>query len=107
MAARFVRDAEIAARLSPLRTLRENSPATGTKLREQMRQLMAQCSIDLWDSVIGKARIQGNQFSTKICAPGRGFHPRVPFHPDFTRERRRVKSAQEFPRLKFKIDVAL
>jgi len=105
--AHFVTNSEIAASLAPFCAMRQNSPSPGAELCEQMRQLVAQCSIELWDSVIGKSRIQGNQFFTKICAPGRGFHPRIPFHPDFMRERRRVKSVQEFPRLKFKIDVAL
>src|SRR4029077_9296163 len=93
--AHFVTNSEIAASLPPFRAMRQNPPAPGAELCEQMRQFVAQCSIDLWDSVIGKSRIQGNQFSTKICAPGRGFHPRVPLDADLASERRRVKSAQE------------
>ena len=40
MTARFAVDAEIAASLPPLRTVRQNSPPTGAKLGQQMRQFM-------------------------------------------------------------------
>ena len=46
MAARFICDAEIAAGAPPFRAVRRDSAAAGAKLREQMRQLMAQGLVD-------------------------------------------------------------
>ena len=54
----FVANAEIMARRAPFLTVRENAPPAGTKLREKVRQFMAQCSIDLGESMFAESRIQ-------------------------------------------------
>ena len=54
----FVANAEIMARRTPFRTVRQNAPPAGTKLREKVRQFMAQCSIDLGESMFAESRIQ-------------------------------------------------
>jgi hypothetical protein len=54
----FVADAEIMARCAPFRSVRQDAPPPGAKLREEMRQLMAQCSIDLGKSMFAESRIQ-------------------------------------------------
>jgi len=47
MTTRLILDAEVAAGLAPFRTMRWNTPATRSELREQMGQLVAQRAIDL------------------------------------------------------------
>jgi hypothetical protein len=44
---RFVRDSQIAARLSPFRSMRRDSASASAPLREQMRQLVSQRALDL------------------------------------------------------------
>src|SRR3981189_1219072 len=55
---RFVANAEIMARRTPFRTVRQNAPPAGPKLREEVRQFMTQCSIDLGKSMFAESRIQ-------------------------------------------------
>ena len=57
MATRFILDSEVAAGATPLRAVRRNTPATRTELREQMRQLVAECAIDLGGIVLAQTRI--------------------------------------------------
>ena len=54
----FVANAEIVTGRAPFRTVRQNAPPTGTKLREEMRQLMTQCSVDLGKSMFAEPWIQ-------------------------------------------------
>ena len=54
----FVANTEIMARRAPFRTVRQNAPPAGTKLRKKMRQFMTQCSIDLGKSMFAEQRIQ-------------------------------------------------
>ena len=61
MATRFVRDAEIVAGAAPFRAMRRNAAASGAKLCEQMRQLVAQRAIDLSGIVLAQARVQRDQ----------------------------------------------
>jgi hypothetical protein len=62
----FVANAEIMARCAPFRTVRQNAPPTGTKLRKEVRQFMTQCSIDLGKSMFVESRIQCDQFAAII-----------------------------------------
>ena len=54
----FVADAEIVARRAPFQTVRQDAPPASTKLREEVRQFMTQCSIDLGKSMFAEPRIQ-------------------------------------------------
>jgi hypothetical protein len=54
----FVANAEIMARRAPFRSVRQNAPPAGAKLREEVRQFMTQCSIDLGESMFAESRIQ-------------------------------------------------
>ena len=54
----FVANAEIMARRAPFRSVRQDAPPTGTELREEVRQFMTQCSIDLGKSMFAEPRIQ-------------------------------------------------
>jgi hypothetical protein len=54
----FVANAKIVTSRAPFRTVRQNAPPPGTKLREEVRQFMTQCSIDLGKSMFVESRIQ-------------------------------------------------
>ena len=47
VAARFIGDPEIGAGPAPFRSVRRDAAAAGAKLREEMRQLVAQGAVDL------------------------------------------------------------
>jgi hypothetical protein len=54
----FVANAKIVARRAPFRSVRQDAPPAGPKLREEVRQFMTQCSIDLGESMFAESRIQ-------------------------------------------------
>jgi hypothetical protein len=57
VAARFACDPKIFARRAPLAAMRSDTMAPGAELREQMRQLVAQGSIDLSFAELMQPRI--------------------------------------------------
>src|ERR1051326_7012659 len=59
VATRFVRDSKSATCPSPFRPVRRDSASTDSPLREQMRQLVSKCSVDLV-TVIVEQGIQRN-----------------------------------------------
>ena len=68
MAARFARDPEIAARFSPLRSVRRNTPPTSAKVRKQVRELMKEGPLNLWRAMFAKPRVQADQLPPVIGA---------------------------------------
>lgn len=69
VAALFVGDSEIAARKTPLGSVRENSASASAELGKNMRQFMAQSAMDLgW--VLKQTRVQRNQFLAIVSATG-------------------------------------
>jgi hypothetical protein len=61
MAPRLSGNPEIFASLAPRGSVGRNATATGTKLRQQMRQLMSQGAINLVSAVICQTRVQRDQ----------------------------------------------
>jgi hypothetical protein len=57
VAALFVVDPKIAARLTPFVAMRQDSASAGAKLGEEMRQFMTKGEINLCRSVLAKSRI--------------------------------------------------
>lgn len=106
MAARFIRDAEIAASSAPLRTVRRNSPAPGSKLREQMRELMAQGAVDFRRVVFAESRIQRNEITVRIRAAGGAKEPGIPFHVNYAAEFLGAEGTENFARCRFERGIA-
>jgi hypothetical protein len=77
---RFAIDAQIAASFVPFGPMRRNSASSCARLREQMRQFMAQGLFDLPAAVFAQARIQRNQLVSIIGAPGATLQARIPLH---------------------------
>lgn len=71
MATRFARDAEIGARDAPFHTVRRDPLAARAKLREQMRQFVAQGAIDLRFAVSAEAAIENHPCCLKFRATRR------------------------------------
>ena len=82
MAARFACDAKVGAGPTPFRAVWGNPPAAGAKLRDEMRQLMAQGAIDLRLAKGAKTAIEQNTRAAVFRAPGGGAKPRRPFDAD-------------------------
>lgn len=61
VAPRFSRDPEVTARLAPGRAMGWNAPAAGAELREEMRELVAQSSIDFGGIVFAQTRVERDQ----------------------------------------------
>ena len=80
MATLFVANAEIATRLPPLRPMRRDAAAAATSVRQEMRQLVTQCAVDLGFAMLTKQGIERDQVAVIICASGSGAEPRVPLH---------------------------
>ena len=55
VATRFIGDSEIGAGASPFRAVRRDAAATGAKVREQMRELVAQSAVDFGGAVRRRA----------------------------------------------------
>ena len=102
MAALFVADSEIMTSGAPFIAVRENAAASGTKLREQMRELMAKGAVDLFRAVFVKSRIQRNEFVSKISVTGAASQSRIPLHAHDCVD---SAAAQQYPRFQFKIDI--
>lgn len=71
MAALFVPDPEIAASLAPFFPVRVDPAPPRTRLRQQMRELVAERAIYLRRAVLAQARIERDELGAKI-SPARG-----------------------------------
>ena len=78
VAARFACDSKIGAGATPFGAVWGDSPAAGAKLRDEMRQLMAQGAIDLCLAKGAKTAIEQNTRAAVFRAPGGGAKPRRP-----------------------------
>jgi hypothetical protein len=87
MTTRFARDPEIGAGSSPFWSVGRNAPPPGAKLREQMRQLVAQRAINLGVAVSAEAAVQKNAGSREFRAPGSCAEPLRPFDAHVRGER--------------------
>ncbi|MEP6603703.1 MAG: hypothetical protein ABJB69_07140 [Spartobacteria bacterium] len=91
VAARFVADAEIVAGPAPVRPVRRNAFTTGTKLREQMRELMPKGAIDFPRAMFLQSRIQRDQLLARVGAAGATAQTRIPFHSNLMSDARRAR----------------
>lgn len=101
MTALLVRDAEIAARLTPFRTVRRNAAPAATRVRDEVGKLMAQGAIDLGFAMRAEEGIQSNDVAMEIRAPGRGPQPRTPHDAHEWSEEDRADGLQHLARLRF------
>jgi len=73
-------DAQIAAGISPLATMRENASSFAkSKLRKQMGQLMPQRSIDFSRTELLQSGIERNEATPQIGPTHCGAHAPIPF----------------------------
>jgi hypothetical protein len=87
MTTRFARDPEIGAGSSPFWSVGRDASATSTRLREQMRQLVAQRAINLGVAVSAEPAIQENARATEFGAPRSCAEPLRPFDAHVRGER--------------------
>ncbi len=106
VAARFIANPEIAAGLPPGDAMRRDSPARRAKLREQMRQFMAQRPIDFIRAVVPQTRVQGNNVAPRIRPAGRAEEARVPFHVKGASKLVHSERSKDFPRPGFQSCIA-
>ena|GEM_PF-3256639 len=72
MAAFFVTDSKIDTRGAPFFSVRRNSFSPYTKLREEMRELVKKCALDLVRMIM-QSRIERDQFFAEVGATGAAF----------------------------------
>ena len=72
MATFFVTDSKIDTSGAPFFAVRRNSSASSAKLREEMRELVKKCALDLVRMIM-QPRIEGDQFLAEVGAPGAAF----------------------------------
>ena len=106
MATCFALDAEIGAGPFPFRAVRSDSAASGARVREQMRQLMAEGTINLRCPVGGEARIEQDSRGQHFGATSRAAQARRPLDRDSARERVGPQFAQQLRRHPFQTGVA-
>ncbi len=82
MAARFACDSKVGAGPTPFRAVWENPPAAGAKLRDEMRQLMAQGAIDFRLAKGAKTAVEQNTRMAVFRASGDGAKSLRPFNAD-------------------------
>lgn len=96
MATLLVCDAEIAACLPPLGTVRRDSAATFPRVRQEVRQLVAQGAVDLVRTMRAQQWIECHQVVTIVGTPCGGAKSRAPLHANGSRDARRPHGAQHF-----------
>jgi hypothetical protein len=106
MAAHFISNAEIATRIAPFPSMRQNPTPPGAELRKQVRQFVSQCPIDFNYAVVANSRIQRDQLFAIIGATSGGLKAWIPLHANFTRKLRRTQRLQKFTCFEFKNDIA-
>jgi hypothetical protein len=86
----LVGDSEIAARSTPFISVGENSATACAELGENVRQFVAQRTINFrW--VVEQTRIQQNQSLAIISATGGRFETGIPFEAKLVRKARRAE----------------
>jgi hypothetical protein len=78
--ARFAANPQIDAGSPPFDPVRRNAPATGAKLREQVRQLMAEGPVNLRLAVSAETAVEQNAGCTGFRAAGGGAKTSRPFN---------------------------
>ena len=86
MTARFVRDPEVGAGAAPLGPVRCDATPARAKVREQMRQLVAQSAIHFRGTVRREPRIQEHDALSVVGAAGRAAQARRPCYLHVGRE---------------------
>lgn len=104
--ARFVRDAEVAAGLSPFSAVWRDAATPGSELREQMGQLVAQGALDFRGVVVAESRVERDEITPRIGAAGRAEKARIPFDANFRCEFGGVDRGENFARRRFEGRIA-
>jgi hypothetical protein len=91
----LIPDAQVAAGFPPLAAVWQNASSAKSKLGEQMRQLMPQCSIDFSRAKFPQRWVERDEATPKIGATHRRPHTSIPFHPQARRETFRIEGAQK------------
>jgi hypothetical protein len=78
MAAGFIRDTQIAAGQPPFDAVRKDLTASGTVLREKMREFMAQGALNLGWRDLNEFRVQRDRLGSPAGEPSRRSKSRVP-----------------------------
>jgi hypothetical protein len=105
MAPRFVRDAQILARLTPFGPMRRDLPATDAMLREEVGKLMTQGALDFRGRDLNELRVERNRLGSPACETGRRSEPGIPFHGHL--KSRTTRRAQELATKSFEEHVPL
>jgi hypothetical protein len=80
--AHFAPNPQIGAGSPPFDPVRRDAPATGAKLREQVRQLMAESPVNLSLAVSAETAVEQNAGGTGFRAAGGGAKTGRPFNAD-------------------------
>jgi len=99
MATLLAIDAKIATGDSPLDAVRCDAPISGTRLGEQVRQLVSQRLLNFGGTVFVQTRVQRDELSPPIGAASASLQTRIPFHAYLPRGSYRAVTAQQFARL--------
>ncbi len=101
VAARFAFDSKVGAGPAPFGAVWGDSPAAGARLRDEMRQFMAQGAIDLRLAKGAKTAVEQNTRAAVIRATGGGTNPCRPFDADQPGDRGRAVLEQQGARNRF------
>ena len=102
----FIGDPQIPAGRPPFGAVRRDPATAGASLGEQMRQFMAQGSVDFSRAMLAQARIQRDEIPAKIRAARGAEKPGIPFHLDRCGQLRRAKRFQHLPGRPFELGIA-
>lgn len=106
MTASFIGDAELGAGVAPFLPVRRDPAPARARLREQVRQLVAQGAIDLIFTVSAKPAVEKDASVSGFRPAGGRTQASRPFHPDFSCQLARAVSKQEFTGERFQARIA-
>ena len=106
VAARFALNSQIGASSSPFHSVGRNATAAGTKLREEVRQLMAKGPVNLSLAVSGETAVKQNACGPAFRAAGGGAKTSRPFHTNLRGQSGCTLLEEEAPGQGFKRRIA-
>jgi hypothetical protein len=102
----LVGDPQLDTSLSPLVSVWQNPPTPSAELRENMRELVSQSSVD-FGRMLEQSWIQRNQFQGIISAASGCFETRIPFNAKIACDFIGAIGAQQAARFCFKLAVSV
>jgi hypothetical protein len=103
---RFVADSQIDTAPSPFHAVGRDATAAGAKLREQMRQLMAQGPVNFSLAVSTETAVEENPSSTVFRAAGGGAKTSRPFNTNLRGQSGRALPEEEVTGQGFELRIA-